>query len=141
MQHTNLTATESEQLDKAVEREGKRTQSWDDTIAKWRGTAAQSEKGYRLSIYDYINDIAVRDLIQKTLDTLTDELKRKVQPTVNEVDTIFMEATNEVAEPLVHKMLELKPDASIKKEPGWWWRRVPKLLEGEFKSDVEEWYQ
>jgi hypothetical protein len=96
--------------------------SFDATLHRWSHFVTQVERGYDDSIYEYTNDLSVRDRLEQL--TQGAELERRVA----EVDRRFETATEERARPL-----------GVFKEASapWWWRRVPRRLVGELAEDLE----
>jgi hypothetical protein len=81
-------------------------------LRDWGAFVAAVERGYDDSIYEYTNDLSVRDRLAGSDD-----------PRVAELDRRFEAATAEAAAPLAPR-------------DGWWWRRVPRRLVGDLADDL-----
>lgn len=97
-------------------------------LSKWKRFVREVAQGYEFSIYDFENDLSVRDIIDSLVDdhpsgaSLTEELSR--------IDDRYREITRPVDSP---------PWAYPRdeNEPGWWWFRIPQRLQGELSRDIE----
>lgn len=95
-------------------------------VAQWRDFVETCEEGYSSTIYDYENERAVRDLLDKALN---DPILRRfpeiedLRSSVEEIDERFRQACRQ--------------DLSVG-DSGWpWWRRcIPRRAEGEFADDL-----
>lgn len=85
-------------------------------VEKWRTFVRSVEREYSESIYEYTNDLSVRDVLQKIILILTENGKFELLQVIQPIDNAFIDAT-------------IKVDASIihgKGNDSWWWFRVPK---------------
>jgi len=82
---------------------------------KWSRFVTNVENGYQLTIDDYTNSLAVRDLIQEILDVCPENSSLKEW--VSEWENRFIKVTKVVKEPLLPPF----PNESL----GWWWFRIP----------------
>ena len=89
-------------------------------LHRWRQFVADVRVGYELTIYDYTNELAVRD-------SLTREMRSRPSDELNVFDTAFRETTREATHALPGA-----PD-----EPAWWWNRVPINVHGELGDDLK----
>lgn len=101
-------------------------QSFNEFINKWYIFVQEVEQGYEMTIDDYTNDLTKRDLIDELLRQLPETLKNKVNTLIEPSDKRFDSATNILKEPIFRE-----------DNPPWWWYRIPKILVGELKEDVE----
>lgn len=92
-------------------------------IQDWDGFVSKVESGYTDSIYEYINDLSIRNLIQLVISESPPQLRSKIENLVSSMDKRFLSASDEAKK----KMLS---------EETWWSSRVPKYLLGELKSDL-----
>lgn len=92
------------------------------TLELWQQFIAEVEAGYDLTIDDYTNDLSLRDILQEFLDALSHEPALPTYETlvqkVQELDELFIQATQEVKDPLLPPLGH--------KPPGFWWFRIPK---------------
>jgi hypothetical protein len=96
-------------------------------VDAWRELVAQIEDGYDESIDEYTNDLSVRQLLDELLDVLpAGTVRTWVTKEVTESDERYLRATHAVAEPIFGA-----------NEVPWLWRRVPTVLSGELRRDVE----
>ena len=103
----------------------KKMQNFKEFMGKLYIFLGAVEKGFEATIYDYTNELTLRDQADRLLDEIPPILKKKVKNLLSDWDKRFDEATNVVSEPLLGE------------NPQWWWYRIPKILVGELKEDVE----
>jgi hypothetical protein len=94
----------------------------------WSDLVTGVERGYADSIYEYTNDLSVRDRLEGVVQGAGAGLRVKLEGALAEGDRRFEAATEEGARPLGEF-----GDAS----PPWWWRRVPRRRVGELADDLE----
>ena len=97
-------------------------------LTKWEEFVISVERGYRFSIYDYTNDLSVRDILQRIIDQCPLALRHKICSAINTYDEQFKTITIEKSEPIY----KLKADPSF-----WWWYRVPKYPGAELQNDLD----
>jgi len=97
-------------------------------IEEWSSVVAEIEQGYKLTIYDYINDITVRDDIAEMMQLLTEAGKSRLAEWVDPIDERFLRATREVPLPVSYPSAEPRDR--------WWWYRIPKRLGEDLASDL-----
>ena len=97
--------------------------SLDALLRGWSELVARVERGYDDSIYEYTNDLAVRDRLEAVLAGAGPELRAEVEARLAASDARFEAATEEGLRPL--------GDA-----PHPWWRRVPRRRVGELAEDL-----
>ena len=100
--------------------------AFDEFMGQWYGFIISVEKGYTLSIYDYTNDLSLRDLIDELEGQIPESLRKKVISVVDPWDKRFENETNILQQP-IHR----------KKDSPWWWYRIPKKLIGELEEDIK----
>jgi hypothetical protein len=101
-------------------------QSFSRTLNRWANFVAVVERGYGDSIYEYTNDLSVRDVLAQVERELPPDVASKISAAVAIWDERFMKATNVAKRPL-----------AIRAEgPGPWWNRVPKVLSEELENDL-----
>ena len=94
----------------------------------WSDLATGVERGYADSIYEYTNDLSVRDRLERVVQGAGPGLRPKLEGALAESDRRFEAASEEAARPLGEF-----GEAS----PPWWWRRVPRRRTGELADDLE----
>ncbi len=95
---------------------------------RWREFVTQVEQGYQDSIYEYTNDLSVRDLLEEILQEVPPSLREKLASWIRPWDARFDNATTRL-ERAIFSNLAPKPCA-------WWWFRMPKRLDKELESDL-----
>jgi hypothetical protein len=117
----DLTPDEREQLESRLAASGQ--QSLNELVRQWTDFVHAVERGYDDSIYEYTNDLSVRDILQRLLTAASPALRAKLERALAPVDERFTAATEESAQPLGTA-------------DGSWWRRVPKRRVGELADDL-----
>lgn|SRR5215212_1485098 len=101
--------------------------SLDRLLQRWYKFVAQIEQGYTDSIYEYMNDLSSRDVIEKVLSGVSEPLRSKLVTLVQPGDERFEQATREIDRALSgRKDIETHP----------WWFRIPKRVGGELDNDL-----
>jgi hypothetical protein len=114
-------------LAELAERSGRRD-SLDAMVRRWRDLVTQVERGYDDSIYEYTNDLSVRDRLERVVQGARPGLRAKLEDRLAEDDRRFEAATEDSARPLAD---------FAEAAPPWWWRRVPRRRAGELAEDLE----
>lgn len=114
-------------LDELAARTG-REDSLDAMLGRWSAFVTTVERGYEDSIYEYTNDLSVRDRLERVVQGAGPGLRAKLEGGLAEGDRRFEATTEESARPLGEF-----GEAS----PPWWWRRVPRPRTGELAEDLE----
>jgi hypothetical protein len=96
-------------------------------LGGWRSFVSQVERGYDDSIYEYTNDLSVRDRLERVVAGAGPGLRAKLAAALEDVDARFTAATHEAARPLGEFPGHSPP----------WWRRVPQRRAGELAEDLE----
>ena len=99
-----------------------------DFIGRWRHFVAQVERGYDDSIYEYTNDLSVRDRLARVVQGAGAGLRGELERVLADDDGRFEAATEASARPL---------GAFGEAGGPWWWRRVPRRRGGELAEDLE----
>jgi hypothetical protein len=105
-----------------------RDDSLDAMLRRWSHFVTQVERGYDDSIYEYTNDLSVRDRLEHVIQGAGPGLRAALEGRLAEDDRRFDAATEDSARPL-GKFKETTPP--------WWWRRVPRRRVGELAEDLE----
>ena len=95
----------------------------DGLISGWAEFVRQVERGYTDSIYDYLNDLAVRGLLKEIIEEGPEGLRRRVFEAITAWDERFRMATRLPKSPLTTGEID-------------WWLRVPRMLAGELRTDL-----
>ena len=113
-------------LAELAERTG-REDSLDAMRGRWSAFVSAVERGYEDSIYEYTNDLSVRDRLESVAGAAGAALRAKLHDALADDDRRFEAATEEAARPLG----ELADDAPS------WWRRMPRRRVGELAEDLD----
>lgn len=97
-------------------------------LTKWHDFVTQIEVGYNNSIYDYTNELSIRDVLEELLEQLPNEIKGKLSTVLKPLDDRYMEATNRI-----QRSLSLNPQRKAQS----WWYRIPKRLGPELRADLQ----
>ena len=111
-------------LAKLGERAG-RPVTLEGLIASWAGVVKEIETGYGLSLYDYLNDLDVRGVLQDIVDRGPSELKQPLRTALAPLDARFRMATR-------------RPKVRLRVGASDWWLRIPKAPPDELRADLEE---
>jgi hypothetical protein len=101
--------------------------SLNELLGQWTAFVRAVERGYDDSIYEYTNDLAVRDLLEDLLLESSSSLRIKLEAAIAPIDKRFVSATEPAATPL----------RTTKGELATWWVRVPSRRIGELADDLE----
>lgn len=118
---------QSAKVSEALKEVSRESVSLESLIDGWAHLVQDIEKGYGLSIYDYTNDLSVRDVLDSIIDKLPKELAVEIEKCLREWDDRFWDSTRSVQLPIV---------PTLAKGKGWRWFRVPKKLLGELREDL-----
>ncbi|MBI5202493.1 MAG: hypothetical protein HY925_12955 [Elusimicrobia bacterium] len=99
---------------------------YDGLLSKWRAFVADVERGYGWTLYDYQNDLSVRDEIERVVRSVPASVRRQLSEPLAEADRKFASATEPSPRPVLRGGA---PDHA-------WYKRVPKVRVGELKSDL-----
>jgi hypothetical protein len=126
----DLTPQEREELARLLAELAARTgreDSLDAMLGRWRAFVTTVERGYEDSIYEYTNDLSVRDRLEGVAAGADSSLRAKLHSALAEDDRRFAAATQEAG-----RALGTFPDGALP-----WWRRVPRRRVGELAEDLE----
>ena len=96
-------------------------------VTAWARFVEAVERGYELSIYEYANDLAVRDLLDMVISQVPDRLGNVLRAQLEQLDDRYRLATKSSPRPLL-------PGRDTSDSPRWW--RLPRRLNGELKDDL-----
>jgi hypothetical protein len=91
-------------------------------LQRWSSFVTAVERGYDDSIYEYTNDLSVRDLLERLVTSAGPGLRAKLERALGEDDRRFTAATEETTRSLGGST--------------WWWQRVPSRRVGELADDL-----
>ena len=94
-------------------------------LGRWSAFVTTVERGYEDSIYEYTNDLSVRDRLERVAAGAGPALRAKLARALAADDGRFEAATEEAARPL-------GADRATA-----WWRRVPRRRIGELAEDLD----
>jgi hypothetical protein len=126
----DLTPAEREELARllaALAARPGREDSLDAMLGRWSAFVTTVERGYEDSIYEYTNDLSVRDRLEGVAAGAGPALRAKLHGALAEDDCRFAAATQEVDRAL-GEFAERAPS---------WWRRVPRLRVGDLADDLD----
>ena len=104
-----------------------RAMTLNDLFQKWTLFAQKVQRGYDDSIYEYSNDLSVRDLLEEIMTKGPPSLREKLASQIQTSDAQFLEAT---------KPVQKSPFSTRQRTPPWWEGRIPKKITGELKEDL-----
>ena len=126
----DLTQDEREELARLLAELAGRTGREDSLgamLGRWSAFVATVERGYEDSIYEYTNDLSVRDRLEGVVAGAGPALRAKLHGALADDDRRFAAATEEAGRPLG----EFAAGAPS------WWRRVPRRRAGELAEDLD----
>jgi hypothetical protein len=126
----DLTQDEREELARLLAELAARTGREDSLgamLGRWSGFVTTVERGYEDSIYEYTNDLSVRDRLEGVAAGAGPALRAKLHGALADDDRRFAAATQE-ADRALGEFVEEAPS---------WWRRVPRRRVGELAGDLD----
>ena len=126
----DLTAEEKASLElllKRLPRGSDRQTSVHDMLSRWENFVREVERGYNDSIYEYTNDLSVRDRLAALVDGAIPSLAGKLERALLPTDRRFEAVTEPAARPLSERQGTVAS----------WWHRVPCRRVGELAADLE----
>lgn len=105
-----------------------REDSLDAMLRRWSAFVTQVDRGYDDSIYEYTNDLSVRDRLERLVQGAGPALRAELERVLAEDDRRFAAATDDSARAL---------GEFGETSPPWWWRRVPRRRVGELAEDLQ----
>jgi len=96
-----------------------------DLLTKWDRFVTALEQVYDDSIYEFTNDLSVRDLLEEIMVHSPKGLRAKLSKEVKDVDDRFLAVTK----PSNRSILKSE-------QPQWWWFRIPIESGSELESDL-----
>ncbi|UCB56615.1 MAG: hypothetical protein JSV30_05240 [Candidatus Omnitrophota bacterium] len=123
---------EQKALEEIISRLSKRAKqkfTLDSLLGKWSAFIADVEKGYSGTVYDYTNDLSVRDLLEELIIEAPPNAGAKLMAAIQKLDQKFIKLTQEAAFPFGSWQEGKAP---------FWWKRIPLKLRGELKEDLEQ---
>lgn len=95
-----------------------------ERVEAWQHLVESVEDGYTPTIDDYTNDLAVRTWLDSSRPLLTERVWESLDDRLAPLDKRFRQATREPPRRM--------PGAGTQ-----WWYRIPKVLVGELREDVD----
>lgn len=126
----DLTRDEREELARLLAELAARTGREDSLgamLGRWSAFVTAVERGYEDSIYEYTNDLSVRDHLEGLAAGAGPGLCAKLRGALDEDDRRFESATQE-ADRALGEFADGGPS---------WWRRVPRRRVGELAEDLD----
>jgi hypothetical protein len=122
----HLSAEESTVMDSIIAEMGT-SMSLSQMLRRWSSFVREVELGYSESIYDYTNELSVRDLIARVLELAPPAVSEKLESHLNPIDERFLGATSESNRPL-----SLSDATGLSR----WWYRIPIKCGSELAGDL-----
>lgn len=111
-----------------VSSEAKRPVTLPGLLERWEKFLSEVEHGYALTGYDYVDELATRDVLEQVVHAASPDLRKRLErEALASLDQRFRLATRELSAPL-----RFAPSESHE----WWWRRAPLDLSGELAADL-----
>lgn len=107
-----------------------RHRTFADLIGRWNRIVDEVESGYRLGIYDYRNDLTIREIIARITEQMDERLQRKIATILAPLDERFIGASVIAPKPVF-------PGAFARHAEAWWYLRLPHKLEAELLEDAQ----
>ncbi|MGH9970026.1 MAG: hypothetical protein ACREBG_19835 [Pyrinomonadaceae bacterium] len=126
---THFSSEEIHELQKALATLSKSTHrdlSLNELLQGWNQFVSMVERGYKESVYDYTNDLSVRDLLESLLLNVPASVRDKISALLEPYDLRFQAATSPTGQPLLRGL----------EDPRSWWFRIPKVLGPELEDDL-----
>lgn len=98
-------------------------------LERWQQFVKAVEEIYDDSIYEYTNDLSVRDLLEKVINACPSTVRIRLTNALSPTDRRFLTVTRPMSVPLMHRS-----GNSL----GWWWFRMPLRLGPELQNDLQE---
>jgi len=125
-----LTPQETALLNATLRRLSKRAKhpiTLEHLLQRWQDFVVQIERGYEDSIYEYTNDLSVRDLWEEILRGVPQGLRQELSEWIRPWDERFYKATRSVRRPIL---------SAGRSSLHWWWFRVPKRVGEALGADL-----
>jgi hypothetical protein len=125
-----LSPEEQRTLDRVLAAEsesGAPAVSFRELVAGWESFVRQVERGYDGSIYEYTNDLSIRDRLQRVLAAAPADLARRAADLLGPADERFQAATRPSIRPVA---------PGVRGDRAAWWFRVPLKLLAELEEDL-----
>ncbi len=131
--HLDLSFAETQSLNQILtelseQNKHPRPLSLDRLLQRWEYFVSKVERTYNDSIYEYTNELSIRDIIEDMLSRSPDPLRDKVMALVQEDDNRFAEVTRPLQKTICR--------SAKQREDYWWWLRIPKKLSKELENDL-----
>ena len=123
---TEMTAEDYDSVERAqqaLEERGWRPSTLNEHVDDWASLVEEVEVGYSMTVYDYTNDLAVREWLDQVLPMLTERVRASLLSRLAPLDERFLRSTVTPAGPL----------------PGCGtgtWCRLPRTLVDELREDA-----
>lgn len=100
-----------------------------DLLKWWKNVATRAEK--EDSGDEYLNDLTVREAIQKVIDYVDEDQKQSFEKELEEIDNLFKSNTLELENPYWI-------ENGVDKKNHWFFYRVPKYVLEDIKQGAKE---
>jgi hypothetical protein len=122
----NLTRDEESEVKSALDKlsfRRRKSVGLASLVARWSQFVSEIERGYHLSVYDYTNDLTVRDFLEEVQEILPPIINAKIAEALAPIDDRFVNATDKVVDSLLPRK-------------AWWWYRIPRRRDADFDSGL-----
>lgn len=126
----SFTPDEGQEIDRLIrtmQGSGAGPTSLSEMLRGWESLVIAVERGYDDSIYEFTNDLSIRDLLAHLEQLAPAPLATKLEQVLTPLDVRFDAATKIAKRPLA-------PSSAA----SWWWARVPRLQVGELAADLQD---
>lgn len=114
-------------LERFTQRSG-RSVTLEELITKWKRFVEDVEFGYSLTVYDYVNDLGTRRLLEELAQEAAAGIGEEVRRRIAESDSRFRSATRAIKTPVIGTGAE---------GDEWWCLRVPWRMGDELRRDLQ----
>jgi hypothetical protein len=98
-----------------------------EILGTWSAFVQEIERGYKLTIYDYANDLMTRDLLDEIIERLPPRVRDELAADVEQWDDRYRLATRPWSVPIL-------PGPDVAAIPRW--KRIPRVLLAELRADL-----
>lgn len=102
-------------------------------IEQWDWLVNEVKNGYHDYIYEYLNDIDGRHVLEDILDRAEEPIRAKLLDLIQQIDKNFLEATEAIHESLITSEFALSNPKKY-----FWYYRVPKIITEQLSTDLDK---
>ncbi|HEY7269355.1 MAG TPA: hypothetical protein VH951_05980 [Dehalococcoidia bacterium] len=97
-------------------------------VRSWTHFVDEVESGYKLTIYDYTNDLSKREILHELSEAVGPTLSARLEEVLRPVDERFRAASRALSRPVSRRECD---------EVLWWNFLIPTELHGELLEDLQ----